>query len=186
MLAVVQSVAKQTQRGSADVAAFTEAFGQRIQALAVAHNLLTRRNWASSDLGELIEASAAGFAPKGDGRVRVGGPSVALRPDATITFAMSLHELGTNSLKYGALSVPEGRVDVSWTVEPSTDGARVCFEWRETGGPPVARPSRQGFGTRLLERGIARELDGTAQLDYRKEGLSFRLEFPFDAVPRPI
>jgi two-component sensor histidine kinase len=97
---------------------------------------------------------------------------------------MSLHELGTNSLKYGALSVPEGRVDVSWAVEPSADGARVRLEWRESGGSPVARPSRDGFGTRLLERGIARELDGTAELDFRKEGLRFRLEFPFDAATR--
>jgi two-component system CheB/CheR fusion protein len=184
MLAVVQSVAEQTRRGSADVAAFTEVFGQRIQALAVAHTLLTRRNWASGDLAELIEAAAASFVPTGDGRLRISGPSVPLRPDTTITFAMSLHELGTNSLKYGALSVAEGRVDVCWALEPSADGARVRFEWRESGGPPVARPSRNGFGTRLLEKGIARELDGTAELDYREEGLSFRLEFPFDAATR--
>ena len=130
---------------------------------AVAHDAKVEVAFRGRERGQV---AAAATAPA----VRLALP----RPD------LILHELGTNSMKYGALSVPEGRVDVSWTLEPGADGARVRFEWLESGGPPVARPSRSGFGTRLLERGIARELDGTAELDYRKEGLSFRLEFPLD------
>jgi two-component system CheB/CheR fusion protein len=182
MLAVVQSIAQQTQRSSDSIEAFTEALGRRIQALAAAHGLLTRQNWTGANLGELVEAAAVTFTdPHDDDRLRIDGPRLNLRPDVVITFAMAIHELGTNSMKHGALSVPEGRVAVTWT---AGDGG-VAFDWIETGGPPVAPPVRKGFGTRLLERGIARELEGSAHLDYREEGFRFHLEFPVNGFFRP-
>ena len=181
MLAVVQSVTRQTQRSSDTIETFSEALVRRIQALASAHALLTRRNWSGADLRELVEETAGTFSAPGDERIRIEGPRVALRPDVTISFAMALHELGTNSLKHGALSAPEGKVEVSWAVGDREDG-RVRFGWIETGGPPVRPPKRRGFGTKLLERGIARELSGTVALDYSRDGFRFQLEFPSDGT----
>lgn len=181
MLAVVQSVAQQTKRGSETIDEFTETLGHRIQALANAHSVLTRRNWVSADLRELVEQAAATFIPTGDGeRIHIEGPRLSLRPDVTISFMMAVYELGTNAMKYGALTVPNGRVEVTWSIDP--DRSRVRFDWIESDGPLVEPPSRKGFGTRLLEKGIARELEGSAELDYAPAGLRLRLEFPLHAA----
>ena len=183
MLTVIQSVARQTQRGAGSVEAYAEAFQRRLHALAAAYGLLTQSRWAGSSLGDLAQAALASFVPEGDARLRLDGPRVQLSPSATLSLAMALHELGTNAMKHGALSSPEGRVEVEWRVEPSAggaDGGRGSFhlEWRERDGPPVASPTHQGFGTRLLERGVASELDGTVALDYREDGLRCVMDLP--------
>lgn len=178
MLAVLQSIARQTQRSTSDVDAFIEAFEHRIQALASAHDILTRRQWSSADLEEIVRAALDTFA-ESDGRSHVSGPRVALGPDATISFAMAMHELATNALKYGALSVPDGHVDVVWKI---TDDRKVVFEWIESGGPEVEPPKRQGFGTRLLERSIARELEAGVRVEYRKSGYYWSVEFFADGT----
>ena len=179
MLAIVQSTARQTQRTTSSVEAFNEAFEQRIHAIAGAHGILTRRNWSGAELGELAREALASFSGDGDAQVRIEGPEVDLRPDATISFAMALHELATNALKHGALSRPEGRVDVRWRLEA---GDRVFFEWVESGGPEVTPPARRGFGSRLLERGIAVELDGDVPLEFLRDGLHCTMEFLIDGV----
>jgi two-component sensor histidine kinase len=96
---------------------------------------------------------------------------VWLEPQPALALAMALHELATNAVKYGALSVPEGRVALTWTVADDEDGLALEFTWRETHGPEVAAPVRKGFGSRLLERGLAAELNGTVRVDYRPSGL---------------
>lgn len=179
MLAIVQSTARQTQRTTSSVEAFNEAFEQRIHAIAGAHGILTRRNWSGAELGELAREALSSFSGDGDSQVRIEGPEVDLRPDATISFAMALHELATNALKHGALSRPEGRVDVRWRLEA---GDRVFFEWVESGGPEVTPPARRGFGSRLLERGIAVELDGDVRLEFLRDGLHCTMEFLIDGV----
>jgi PAS domain S-box-containing protein len=182
MLAVVQSIAHQTQRSTDGVVDFMEAFEHRVQALALAHSLLTRRGWHGADLSELVTTTVGTFADAEKGRFRIEGPPVELTPNATISFAMGLHELGTNALKYGSLSVSEGAVDITWRIEPAGDGdgTGLRFEWRERGGPQVTRPSREGFGSRMLQRGIARELEGSVTIDYAEEGLACTMLFPID------
>ena len=183
MLTVVQSVARQTQRSAGSVAAYAEAFERRLHALAAAYGLLTQSRWTGSALGELAQAALGSFAPDGQGRLLLDGPQVPLSPSATLSFAMALHELGTNAVKHGALSAPEGAVEVDWRlVAPHEDGAggagTLHLEWRERGGPRVAPPTHRGFGSRLLEYGVARELDGTVTLDYREDGLRCVMDLP--------
>ena len=104
-----------------------------------------------------------------------------LRPQAAVAVSMALHELATNAVKYGALSAPGGSVDVDWRVEAAEVPPRLVIDWRETGGPPVAKPSQRGFGSTLIERGISYELDGRVVLDFAPEGVRCRMEIPLTA-----
>ena len=182
MLAVVKSIGQQTRRTTEDSAAFMEAFGQRLDALSTAHGLLTGNHWKGSDLAALAGVVLEGFAEGEESPVRIEGPAVRLSPNATISFTMALHELATNAIKYGALADPHGRVDLAWRLERVPDGARLDVVWEERDGPPVVAPARRGFGSRILEDGIAYELGGTAELDYRPTGLVYHLSLPVDGT----
>ena len=182
MLAVVKSIGQQTRRTTEDSAAFMDAFGQRLDALSTAHGLLTGNHWKGSDLAALAGVVLEGFAEGEESPVRIEGPAVRLSPNATISFTMALHELATNAIKYGALADPHGRVDLAWRLERIPDGARLDVVWEERDGPPVVAPARRGFGRRILEDGIAYELGGTAELDYRPTGLVYRLSLPVDGT----
>jgi two-component sensor histidine kinase len=176
-LAVVQSLALQTARGAPDLPAFSTAFQARLIALSRAHDLLTREHWEGAPLSDV--AHAALEATGGGARVDLGGcASGALLPPAqALALAMALHELATNALKHGALSVPGGRVSVACRADPE-DGARVV-EWVERGGPRVAgAPARRGFGLRLLERGLAAQMGMGADLRFEPEGLRCALRLP--------
>ncbi|MFN4040281.1 MAG: sensor histidine kinase [Brevundimonas sp.] len=161
-LATIQSLAAQTFRGADDE--LRAKFEQRLEALAAAHDLLTQTTWSSVDIRQ-VAARCGG--PAGAEQVRVDGPAVLLPPEAALALCMCLHELTTNSLKYGALSRSHGRVDLSWTI----DGDGVELTWRERGGPPVRPPERSGFGSRLIDRLVKHELNGRLERDYRPEGL---------------
>lgn len=181
MLSIVQSTARQTQRTTDSVEAFADAFEKRLRAVAGAHSMLTRRNWSGAELGELAKDALSSFSATNAGQVRIDGPKVDLTADVTISFAMALHELATNAVKYGALSVPEGHVDVVWQI---TDENRVAFRWTEHGGPPVTPPTRRGFGSRLIKDGIAMELGGDVTLDFDVDGLKCTVEFSNDRTNR--
>jgi PAS domain S-box-containing protein len=172
-LAVVQALAWQTFRGAPDVAAAQAAFEARLAALSAAHDLLTRQNWEAASLAD-IAATSAGHAGAYPGRILVSGPPVELAPKPAVSVAMALHELSTNAIKYGALSNADGRVEIEWTVA----GERLRLEWRERGGPAVSAPSRKGFGLRLIERGLAAELDGEVKLTFDSEGLTCTIDAP--------
>jgi two-component sensor histidine kinase len=117
----------------------------------------------------------------GDSRFDIdAGRDVLLPPKAAVAFSMALHELATNAVKYGALSNGSGRVNVAWEVGRGS-GERLRFSWREAGGPPVQKPARRGFGSIMIERGLARELNADVTLDYAPEGLVFRMEMPLGA-----
>jgi len=183
MLAVVQSIANQTLRATGDPKAFAEVFGQRIRALSAAHNLLTQERWSGADLRELVMACVSTFVVDGTGRIHPDGPDVRLAPNATVSFVMALHELATNAMKYGALSNEKGRIEISWTVGKDRDGKEMLeITWNEMDGPEVSPPEREGFGRRMLEKGIARELSGEVELDYPPSGLVCRMSFPLDRV----
>jgi PAS domain S-box-containing protein len=182
-LAGAQALAAQTARGGAasrNPGAFLRAFEERLIALARAHDMLTREGWRGASLGEVVRET---LAPHGGtpGRVSASGPELRLGPGAAVALHMAFHELATNAAKYGALSALEGRVEVGWTVERVADDAPAVLDvaWREQGGPPVpGPPARPGFGTRFLERGLARQLGGEARFAFAPAGLEFHLRLP--------
>ncbi len=185
MLAVVQSIADQTQRSAASPAEFVTAFEQRLQALARAHRLLTERNWQGAALRELAEETLQSLVEGTSQQIVIDGPPIDLSANATITLAMVLNELGTNALKHGALSAPRGTVRLRWRVVAANDGGRrLILDWLEHGGPWVGEPARKGFGTTMLKKGVAWELEGSVHLDYRKEGLVCTMEFPINGKLR--
>lgn len=172
-LAIVQSFAHQSLKSSASVEEAGAAFEGRLIALASAHRVLTRENWDNVSLIELVANSLDAHNDTGT-RFAVEGSDMAVSPKTAITLAMTLHELATNSTKYGALSSAEGYVRVSWG---NADG-RFRMEWKDIDGPPVREPDRTGFGTRMLTRALASELGGKAVLQYERDGLRYSISAP--------
>jgi len=182
-LATVQSLATQTARGTDSPEAFRNAFEGRLIALSQAHDQLTRRHWKSADLRDIVEGATAPHLARSQDQIAIEGDPLMVTPRVALTLALALHELTTNASKYGALSVPSGRIEVRWQIErPAERRARLSIEWRERGGPPVEAPARQGFGTRFIEGSVASELQGKAMLDYDAAGLTCTMEIPLDSV----
>jgi PAS domain S-box-containing protein len=180
-LATVQSLASQTARSAHTPAAFREGFEGRLIALSKAHDQLTIHHWESADLRELLSGSLAPYA--GGDRMVLRGEDVVLRPRAVLTLAMAVHELTTNAAKYGALSVPGGRVEIHWRpVRAADDRLMLRIDWAEQGGPPVAEPQRRGFGSKLIEGSIAAELGGSARLAFAPEGLRCEIVIPIEVA----
>lgn len=177
-LAAVQSIAAQTLRHTGSPVEFKEAFTNRLLAMSEAHNLLAQEHWRGAALADLV---AAQLRPFGGERISMTGPPVRLNPAQAVALGMLLHELAANAAKYGALSRPEGRVDLTWEAV----GRNLSLHWRESGGPPVVEPTRRGFGTRLIERGLAQELRGSAQLRFDPAGLACDIRVEI-ADPEPL
>jgi PAS domain S-box-containing protein len=176
-LATVLSIANQTLSRAESLDEFARSFRGRVQALAAAHSLLAAVDWDVAALRALVEQALRPYASSDGSNVRISGDGVLLRPSATLTFSLVLHELATNAAKYGALQKPGGFVAVDWNIR-SNGGRELHLRWTETGGPPVRAPVRRGFGLELIERSLAHELDGQAVLDYRVEGLSCEITLP--------
>jgi PAS domain S-box-containing protein len=172
-LATVQSLAAQTAHGASSQTAFQQAFEGRLIALGRAHDQLTARHWENADLKDILAAIAAPYETGGVNQIVLNGDSVTLTPRAALTLAMTFHELATNAAKYGALSVPAGRVDISWdmTWGLSRRPDLLRIDWCEQGGPTVAPPARRGFGTKFIETSIAFELGGTARIRFEEAGV---------------
>lgn len=178
-LATVQSIASQTLRSSNSTAQFKEAFEGRLLALSKTHNLLTLKSWREADLHDIAEQELAPYKRVADERVAIEGPRVNLPPRFAINLGLVLHELVTNAAKYGALSVPAGRLDLSWSIVDFEDRpSQLRIHWRETGGPPVQPPKRQGFGSRLIQRSIEGELDGYMILNFAPTGVDYDISVP--------
>lgn len=182
-LTTVQSLASQTLRGSHSPEEFQTAFLARLMALSATHDILTRTLWEGAPLGDVI---AAEFKPHGgvDGqRISAIGDPVELKPQQALSLGMAFHELATNSAKYGALSTPQGNIKVSWIVKNDEgDGDRkLALLWRESGGPDVLEPSREGFGTRLIQRSITQELGGAVEIAYHRNGIECAMQIPLSA-----
>lgn len=175
-LATVQSLASQTARHAADLDEFLPTFTGRLLALARAHDLLTKRNWQDAPFEKLVHDIVA--AVSGGGMV-TAGPHVDLDARTALSITMVLNELLTNAAKYGALSVPEGSVSLTWRFGAGERPQSVLeCEWRERGGPPVTPPKRRGFGTRLMERCVEHDLAGEFDLVFEPEGTRCRMVFP--------
>lgn len=163
-MATVQAIAVQALKRSNDPETARGTFESRLHSLATAHDLLTLSNWSGAGLREIVDQAIQPFSPS---RFDVTGPDVHIPPRHALAFAMAIHELATNAVKHGALSVAKGRVLLTWRVE----SGRLTFTWREEGGPKVKVPTRRGFGTQLLERAISHDLGGAAALLYAPEGV---------------
>ena len=131
--------------------------------------------WTGAELHSLVKEELDAYCGDGEVRARIDGPHLMMRPDIAQTVAVALHELATNAAKYGALSVADGYVQVEWSCAP--DG-RLVLRWTETGGPPVKPPTRQGFGTRVMDRMIRGQLKGEIRFDWRAEGLACEIVLP--------
>jgi two-component sensor histidine kinase len=167
-LATVQSIVAQTMRGEDIPLHVRETLTSRILALSKAHDVLTDEQWAGANLREVAHHAAQPFRTgAGDSRLMLKGPEVRLPPKMAIAVALAFHELATNAVKYGALSSSEGRVDFSWRVV----GDELRIKWEESGGPPVTPPTRRGFGTRLIQQGLAADLQGSVALTYPPTGV---------------
>jgi PAS domain S-box-containing protein len=178
-LASVQSLALQTRRTAKSSGEFDNAFDGRIRALVMAHDLLTANSWEGAKLKDVINQTLAPYAARSGGqhRIEIAGPPVRLSPDTAVTLHMAFHELATNAVKYGALSASNGTIAVRWRADDSSDPATIEIVWAEQGGPPVEAPTRRGFGSNLLEAGLARELDGEVALNFPPDGLICRMRF---------
>lgn len=185
-LAAVQSIAFQTLRTAASPTDFTEAFEARLMAISRAHEMLTRQSWGLTDLGEIVATALEPFGGVHDPRFTVRGPDIRITAERAVTAHMTLHELAVNAAKHGALSTPQGRVDIAWTIDEAPGARSLTFTWLERGGPPVCgAPRRQGFGSRLIERGLARDLGGSAEMRFEPEGLRFVLHVPLTLPAAP-
>jgi PAS domain S-box-containing protein len=179
VLAAVQSLAAQSARKTTSTEAFLATFAGRLKAMASAHELLTATRWRGAALAHLAAAELGGLAP---GQASWEGPELFLTPRAANALSLALHELATNAVKYGALSVDAGRVSVVWRERP--EGGFV-LDWTETGGPPVDPPTRRGFGSTLLEQVTGRELGGEVKVQYRTSGVRARLIAEAQAMTQP-
>ncbi|MGN6572833.1 MAG: sensor histidine kinase [Pseudolabrys sp.] len=166
-LATVQSIARLSMPSAGSVKEYVDAFEHRLIALSAAYNLLTENDWRGADLKALIERTLAPFA--GGHRIAMDGPAIDMSPKLTLALAAAIQELSTNAAKYGSLSVPDGTLSVRWS--RGADG-RIALDWIERGGPPVAKPSRRGFGSRLIQDILAADSGWRVTLDYAPEGLT--------------
>jgi PAS domain S-box-containing protein len=178
-LATVLAIAKQTLASAAD-GKMVGVFEGRVLALSKAQALLGRTSWDRVDLRQVIDRILEPFGLHDiqTERFKVAGDDVRLQPKASLSLAMVFHELATNAAKHGALSADAGRVSITWEVEPLSEGTWMRLFWKESGGPLVTPPGRKGFGSRLIERGLAQELNGEVRLVYDPTGVSCEIAMP--------
>lgn len=181
-LAVAQAVAFQTLRTAETPQAFCAQFESRLMTLSKTHNLLNLSAWSGAPLHEVLGQELAPYAATEPCRFSLMGDEVLVTPNSAVTLSMAFHELATNAAKYGALSQPSGRLEVSWSMTGRNAERRFLLEWRELGGPPVKAPRRKGFGMSLLERGLAHQLGGKVELHFPSAGMQCLMDLPLDRL----
>lgn len=174
LMAVLNSIMSMTASRAKDTEEFITNFGNRLQCLLKSHDIIMRDDWSSSGITSLIESQLAATLPDFAERLQVSGPAVDLTPKSMQNLGLALHELATNSMKYGAFSVPGGIVKISWRAVRINDEDALQIVWSETGGPAAKKPTRKGFGTILLEQIFGADLDGRSALKYRPSGLAWQ------------
>jgi two-component sensor histidine kinase len=178
-LANVLSIVSLTRRRSRDIDDFAERLSARLRALSATHDLLSQSNWANAPLRDIVSSELAPYMAGGDASVAIDGPDIMLAPNDALSLGLAIHELATNAAKYGAFSVPEGKVSVTWR----TIGEDVAeLHWRESDGPTVSEPGRRGFGMDLIEKVVAHELRSKVDLQFRPEGVECTLQVPVRAT----
>jgi two-component sensor histidine kinase len=180
-LATVLSIVSRTSASAVDRPQFQRDLEARLKSLAETHSILMHQDWAGAELAAIAERELRPHGAERDGRVRLEGPRVYLTPRAAMSLHLVLHELATNAAKYGALSAPGGRLDVTWGIEPHQAGEQLQLRWKESGGPRVKPPTRRGFGSTVIEEAVQYELDGRTSPEYLAEGFQYELVVPFTA-----
>jgi PAS domain S-box-containing protein len=179
LLAVIQAMARQTKLASRDVNDFEVRFSGRLQALAASHDLLVQRDWHGVSIAELVKSQLGHYLDQHASQIEMQGQGLIVTPEAAQNIGLAVHELSTNAAKYGALSVPEGRVEVRWArTGNGSEDARLRMSWTEKGGPEVRLPSHKGFGQVVTEQLTARALQGKAHLMFDRGGVSWTLDIP--------
>lgn len=174
-LANVLSIVALTRRRSGSLDEFADGLNGRIRALSATHDLLSQRDWKDAPVREVVTSELAPYLESGDGHAEVAGPDLLLAPNEALSLGLALHELATNAAKYGALSVPEGRIAITWRVDPQG----LCeVNWTESGGPPVKAPARRGFGLDLIEKIVSHELHSPVDLRFAVDGVTCTLRVP--------
>jgi PAS domain S-box-containing protein len=179
-LSTVQSIVWQAFRATSDPTIIRNSIESRLFSLSRSHDLLTRENWKSAGLFDVVNDAMGPFGVT-DGRAErivIVGENIRFSPKAALVLGITFNELATNAVKYGALSNGTGSVLIKWTMEPVVEGSQILLHWQEKDGPPVTPPTHRGFGSRVIERGIAHELEGTVHLDYQSDGLICTMTFP--------
>ena len=182
MLAVVNAMARQTFHSTPDPQAFVDKFLRRIEALGRTHGLLSRENWGTVQLKDVAAESLEAYIMDEKKRVILNGPSVALKPKAALALGIVFHELATNAVKHGALSNNDGAVAIDWTFDPEQ---RVSLRWAEKEGPICMKPTRNGFGSKLIQLELSHELRGSVDLHYDPGGFRAEMNFPAEAESAP-
>lgn len=182
-LATVQAIVGSTARTASSIDEFYQGFVGRIVSLARTHNLLTEDLWQKAALEELVQTELGPYEDEARNRIIIEGPHVELPSEAAVPIGMAIHELTTNAAKHGALSTFGGQVEVNWRIEPGEERPMLHFSWTEHGGPRVAAPARQGFGSRLLQRVLTTQLQAHVNMDFQEEGLRFTMVMPIPGEP---
>jgi PAS domain S-box-containing protein len=179
-LATVQSIVIQAVRNASDPKIVRESIETRLTALSRSHDLLGREKWEGAWLRDLVREALAPFSvTEGQTeRFSIEGVNVRLSPKATLALGIAFNELATNAIKYGAFSNESGTISIKWTLDNEPDGRWLCLHWREQDGPVVTPPSSKGFGSRVLEQGLAHELNGKVDLNYAAGGIVCTIHVP--------
>jgi two-component sensor histidine kinase/ActR/RegA family two-component response regulator len=178
-LATVGAIASQSLRTATSIKHAAQAIEGRLAALGRAHDLLMQVSWANASLLDTVRAATVAYDGQGVGRISIDGPDVGITSGAVIALAMTFNELCTNTTKFGALSVPAGRIDIDWTIDHQSQ--RLRLTWREIGGPLVAPPTRRSFGTRMIGS-LGQQLNGEVQLAYEPSGFVYTLDVPLSSL----
>jgi len=178
-LATVSAIASQSLRTATSIEHGQQAIEGRLVALGRAHDLLMQGNWANASLTATVRGATEPYDGKGAGHFSIEGPDIGITSGAVIALAMTFNELCTNTTKFGALSVPTGRVEIAWTIDEESQ--RLRLTWSEIGGPAVQAPSRRSFGTRMMES-LGQQLNGKVELEYLPTGFVYTLDVPLSAL----
>jgi PAS domain S-box-containing protein len=182
LLAVIQAMARQSLSHLNSPEEFVTRFSARLSGLAGSHDLLSNVDWEGASLVDLIRSQLRHYEDRFDEKIHISGPDLFLRPEAAQNIGIALHELSTNAAKYGALSVADGSVSISWDMRTEKDIPRLHMTWLEKGGPSVNPPSRKGFGHVVMDRITGQALGGTSHAEFNPEGLSWTLDVPAASV----
>jgi PAS domain S-box-containing protein len=178
LLAVIQAMARQTARHAGSIDGFLNQFSARLQALAASHDLLVRESWHGASLREIIHSQLAAYIGNGKEQVEIEGEPVALKPEAAQNLGLALHELAINAAKFGALSVPGGRVSIDWSLNNNA----IELNWREHHGPKVKMRRKKGFGSMVIERNLARALDAMVEMAFDPGGFHCHIVIPASQI----
>jgi len=181
-LATVQAVLNATVRSSTSIAEFTRAFSGRIASLAKTHALITEDVDQAVSFEGLLRMELGPYDERG--RLTLSGPLVILPSETAVPFGMALHEMTTNALRHGALGHPEGRLEVTWRLEVGPDGQVLEWTWNEHGGPPVALPTREGFGSRILRKVLTLQAEAQVDVAYHPDGMRVSIRAPLRTFQR--